>query len=100
MNPDSGSCCSGTATAGLCSGNSDTQCCTSAPCNTPEGTGFCKQALACTSGTPVAGYCDGASDIQCCVPNVPTPDDGSNIIHVQATGGYACQLTFKVGLGQ
>jgi len=59
-------CCTGTMTAGYCPGSSDIQCCTSAKCSTPSGSGTCIQTAKCT-GTSYAGYCSGPSDIQCCV---------------------------------
>lgn len=75
-------CCSGTATAGLCPGDSDIQCCTNNPCSTPSGSGTCMQTSAC-SGTSVAGYCTGPSDVQCCVEDIPpSPTSGENGIDV------------------
>jgi GH25 family lysozyme M1 (1,4-beta-N-acetylmuramidase) len=68
----SAGCCSGTRTSGICPGSSDIQCCTSAACSTPYGTGTCKQASAC-SGKSYSGYCVGPSDLQCCVSGTPTP---------------------------
>lgn len=69
---DSG-CCSGTSTAGYCSGASNIQCCTQAKCTTPVGSGTCVSTSSC-KGTSYGGYCYGPSNIQCCVSGpVPAP---------------------------
>lgn len=69
-------CCAGTATAGYCSGGNNIQCCTSAPCSTPLGSGTCLATSVC-NGTTFPGFCVGPSDLQCCVsgpsPAPPTP---------------------------
>ncbi|CAM9155566.1 unnamed protein product [Ectocarpus fasciculatus] len=67
----SAGCCAGTVSSGYCPGSSDIQCCTSAACSTPQGSGTCMQTSAC-SGTSVSGYCVGPSDLQCCVSGEPS----------------------------
>jgi len=63
----SGGCCSGgTWTKGLCPGSADVECCTGAPCSTPQGSGRCMQASSC-SGRSIPHYCSGPADIECCV---------------------------------
>lgn len=62
----SSGCCTGKLSSGYCPGSNDVQCCTSASCSTPQGSGTCVQTSKC-SDTSYAGYCSGPSDIQCCV---------------------------------
>ena len=93
----SAGCCSGTATSGLCPGSSDVQCCTSAACTTPSGSGTCEQTSAC-SGTTVSGYCTGPSDIQCCVDGSPPPSGscsyscGTNSASSYSTGSNGVNM--------
>jgi lysozyme len=70
LSSNSSGCCTGTMTAGYCPGSSDIQCCTSAKCSTPSGSGTCIQTSKC-SGKAYAGYCTGPSDLQCCVAGTP-----------------------------
>lgn len=70
--------CSGKATAGLCPGAANIQCCVEAPKPTVYGSctangrpGQCIATSACTTGAPVAGLCPGAANIQCCPLAMP-----------------------------
>jgi len=65
----SGCCNGGTATAGLCPGASNIQCCTTPSCTVGADSGSCMQASQC-SGTFTSGAgCTGPTGFGCCVGN-------------------------------
>ena len=58
--------CDGLATAGLCPGAANIQCCTPT-CESDGVEGLCMHVDSCGTENTVAGLCPGSADIQCCL---------------------------------
>lgn len=77
--------CGGFSVSGYCSGAANIQCCITAACNPPAGSGTCKENTKTCSGTYYSGYCPGPSNVQCCVAST-------------GGGGTACTTPYGSGV--